>query len=90
MTTARATVIVFLPIEQDVDADESEALAVASADAEGLGGALRETEAILLAVARKALDGAPHARLGMPAMTLRAGDAREAVERLRALLSEGR
>lgn len=87
---ARATVIVLLPVEQDVDADdEASALAAASADAEGLGGAYRETEAILLAIARQALEGAPRATLGMPAIKVLPGDHAAAIEALRTLAERG-
>jgi hypothetical protein len=86
----RATVIVLLPVEQDVDAeDEGDALAAASADTEGLGGAYRETEAILLAIARQALEGAPRAVLGMPAIKVLPGDHASAVEALRNLAERG-
>ena len=85
----RATVIVLLPVEQDVDADEASALATASADAEGLGGAYRETEAILLAIARQALEGAPRATLGMPAIKVLPGDHAAAIEALRTLAERG-
>lgn len=85
----RATVIVLLPVEQDVDADEASALATASADAEGLGGAYRETEAILLAIARQALEGAPRAILGMPAIKVLPGDHAAAIEALRTLAERG-
>jgi hypothetical protein len=84
---ARATVIVLLPMEQEVDgaADADSALALAAADACGLGGAYREAEAVLLAIARQALDGAPNAVLGMPAMKVLPGDAGAAIEALKAL-----
>lgn len=82
----RATVIVLLPMEQEVDAgDEASGLALAAADTEGLGGAYREAEAILLALARQALEGAPRASLGMPALKVLPGDHAAAVEALKAL-----
>lgn len=82
--------VVLLPLEQEVDAaTEAEALAVAAADSAGLGGAYREAEAILLGIARRALDGAPRAVLGMPGLKVLPGDARGAVEALKALAEHG-